>query len=129
MPQEQPREFGNREEELTRLVREGVQPASVQDRLRVGVDKLTGKAPLGIDARNKTARKVIGAGGELLGVLKYGFVGAVLVLLGPLFVWAGFFNTFQWKMVALGVGIVALGVLSLRAAYHAWRNLRAISKA
>jgi hypothetical protein len=118
-----------KEEELARLVREGVHPEGVKDRMKLAVDKLAGNVPLGVDAKNKTARKVIGAGGELLGVFKFGFLGGVLTLLGGLFVYAGLGSALEWKTLGIGVLVLAIGLWALRAAYTAWRNFRAISRA
>jgi len=118
------------EEELARMVRDGVRPEGVKERLKLTRDKLVGNAPLGVDAPNKTMRKVLGAGGEYLGAFKYGFSGAMLILLGALFAWAGMAaSSFQWKMVAGGVAAVALGVWLMKLSARAWRNARVISKA
>jgi hypothetical protein len=118
-----------REDQLTRMVREGVKPETVRDRLTLAGDKLVGAAPLGVDAPSKTARKVIGGGGELLAAIKLGVFGGLLVLLGVPVVLVGFGGGFDWKAIGLGAAMLALGAWSLRSAWHAWRNFRAISKA
>ena len=118
-----------REGQVTRMVREGVKPETVRDRLNLAGDKLVGNVPLGVDAQNKTARKVIGGGGELLAAIKFGVFGGLLALLGALFMLVGFSGEVAWQAVGLGLVMLALGLWSLRAGYHAWRNFRAISKA
>jgi hypothetical protein len=117
------------QEELTRMVREGIRPDNFQDRMKLAGDKLAGNVPLGVDASNKTMRKVIGGGAELLAVVKFGFLGGIFTLLGLLFIYVGFYHEIQWKVVGLGVLMLAVGIWALRATGHAWRNFRAISKA
>jgi hypothetical protein len=117
------------QEEFTRMVREGVGPEGVKDRMKLFGDKLAGNAPLGVDAPNKTARKVIGAGGQLFAVLKYGFLGGMLALCGALFVYAGFQGEFQIKVVAIGGAMLGAGLWALRTAHRAWQKFRAVSRA
>ena len=85
--------------------------------------------PLGVDAPNKTARKVIGGAGSLFVVLKYGFFGLLAVVLGALFVWAGCNGQFDIKVVGIGVAALLLGIFALLRAGRAWQVLKAISRA
>jgi hypothetical protein len=131
MEQEQTKQGRNAQEheEITRMVREGVRPEGVKDRMKLFGDKLAGNAPLGVDAPNKTARKVIGAGGKLFAVLKYGFLGGMFSLCGTLFVYAGFHGEFQIKVVAIGGAMLGVGLWALRTAQRAWQQFRAVSRA
>ena len=117
------------DDELARLVREGVRPEGIKDRMVLAKDKLMGNVPMGVDAPNKTMRKAIGGGYEFLAVVKYGFFGALAVLLGALFVWAGFSNGFSYQSASLGALMLAGGVWMLKLARNAWRNVRTIAKA
>ena len=115
--------------ELARLVREGVRPDGFKDRMVLAKDKLVGNVPMGVDASNKTMRKAIGGGYEFLALVKYGFFGAMAVLLGALFLWAGFASGFSYQSAGLGAILLAVGVWMLKLAGQAWRNVRTISKA
>ena len=117
------------EDPLTRIVREGVQPKDFRGRMRLAGDKLVGNAPLGVDASNKTMRKVIGGGGELLGVFKFGFFGSILTLLGIAMLYVGADTGFDWKVMGVGAVMSVIGVWSQRTAIQAWKNFRAITKA
>lgn len=101
----------------------------MKDRLNLAADKLVGKVPLGIDAPNKTARKLIGGSAELLHVLKYGFPGLFLFLAGIIFLYVGLAGGPSLETVAIGAALVTLGAWGLRSAYQAARNLRYICKA
>ena len=115
--------------EITQLVRDGVRPKNLKGRLNLAVDKFLGNVPLGVDAPNKTIRKVIGGAWELLHVLKYGFFGAFLSLAGIAILYVSLSNEPSLKGSAVGAGLLVLGVWCLRSAYKANRALRAISKA
>jgi hypothetical protein len=117
------------EEELTRMVREGVRPEDVKGRMGLMRDKLVGDAPLGVDAPTVGMRKAIGGAGSLFVVIKNGFFGALLVLLGGLFCWAGSSGHFDAKSFGIGVGGLLLGMFSLSRAIKAWKALQAIRRA
>jgi hypothetical protein len=117
------------DDELGRMIREGVRPTGTGDRLRLALDKMTGRAPLGVDAPNATARKLIGGGGELLAALKFGFFALLLGILGLGFVWAGLQEPRSWKTGAWGAGMLLLALLSGRTCYRAVRNVKAITRA
>jgi hypothetical protein len=119
----------SRLDEVTRLVQEGRRPEDIKGRAQLAVDKLRGNVPLGVDAPNKTARKVIGGGGSLFVVLKYGFFGTLAVILGGLFVWAGWSDRFNLKTVGIGVAGLLLGGYALVRAYRALQVFKAISRA
>ena len=116
-------------DELTRAVREGVRPEGKKERLKLAADKLAGNVPMGIDAPNKTLRKTIGGAGELLHLLKYGFMGLILFLAGAAFLYVGVSGELNLTTLTLGVALLLLGIWGLRSAYRAGRNLRSISKA
>ncbi len=117
------------EDELARQVREGVRPGDLQGRMKLAGDKLLGNVPMGVDAKNKTTRKVIGGGYELLAVLKFGFLGLMLTLIGALFIWAGFHGAPDYRAAAVGAVLLALGLWCLNRGRQAWRNFSVIRKA
>jgi len=119
----------SRHDEVTRLIQEGRRPQDFKGRTRLAADKLLGNVPLGVDAPNKTARKVIGGGGSLFIVFNYGFFGLLAVLLGALFVWAGCNAQFDIKVVGIGVALLVLGIFGMRRAWRAWQVLQAIARA
>jgi len=123
------RDLGEGEDEseaLARLVSEGVRPKGTGDRLRLMAAKLLGQAPLGVDARSRTVRKVLGGGGELSDLLEAGLLGGVSAPGGALLL---VFGLIGWSpvLVACGAAGLAVGVHFLRRARQAWRNLRAIT--
>lgn len=117
------------EDELARQVREGVRPGDFQGRMKLVGDKLLGNVPMGVDARNKTMRKAIGGGYELLAVFKFAFLGGMLALIGALFIWAGFYGARDFRAAAFGVVLLVLGLWCLNRARLAWRNFSVIRKA
>ena len=117
------------EEALARMVRDGVRPEGVGDRMKLAGDKLMGNVPMGVDARNPTMRKWIGGGFEFLAVVKYGLFGAMAVVIGGLFLWVGFYDGFHYESAGFGALFFALGVWMLKLAARAWRNVKTISKA
>ncbi len=123
-------ENNQRQDELTRVVREGVpRPQGIKEALKLAGDKLTGRVPLGADASSKTVRKTLAASSELLAVVKFGFVGSLLVLLGALFIWAGFSGSVNWQTLGVGVVLVLLGGWCLKTAIGAFQRLQLIRKA
>ena len=116
-------------DEVSRLIQEGHRPEDLKGRARLAADKLRGNVPLGVDAPNKTARKIIGGGGSLFIVIKYGFFGLLAVLLGALFVWAGTRSGFDLKVFAVGFAAIAIGIFALMRAWRAWQVFRAIARA
>lgn len=116
-------------DEVTRLIQEGRRPEDFKGRAQLAADKLRGKVPLGVDAPNKTSRKVIGGAGSLLRVLRHGFIGLLCVFLGSLFVWAGSNGQKDLKVIGTGIVVVAVGIFALNRAWHAWKILKAISRA
>lgn len=117
------------EDDLTRLVRTGLHSLDMKERLNVAANKLAGRTPLGITASSKAARKLIGGAGELLALLKYSLSGIAMVLLGAAGLFTGISGTRDRTVLAGGLGAFILGVVALRRAYRASRNLRSISKA
>jgi hypothetical protein len=115
--------------EVTRAVREGIRPDTVKGRMELFGDKLTGKVPLGVDAKDKTTRKVIGGGGKLLTVVRFGLFGVISTVFGGLFLWAGLNSGFDAKVAGTGVVVLALGLFCLLRAYRAWGMFRAITRA
>jgi hypothetical protein len=120
---------GTESDDLTGLVRDGVRPEGKKERLQLAADKMLGHVPLGVDARSKSLRKGIAGSAELLALLKYGFLGLPLVVFGILFLYFGLRGEFDVRTLGIGACLLPLGIWSLRAAYRAGRNLRAISKA
>jgi hypothetical protein len=102
----------SRHDEITCLIQDGRRPEHLKGRTQLATDKLRGNVPLGVDAPNKTVRKIIGGGGSLLVILKYGFLGLLGVILGPLFLWVGFRGRFDIKVV--GIAALVLGIFALR---------------
>jgi hypothetical protein len=126
---QQPASGSRQHEDITRMVQEGVRPDDLKGRMNLMRDKLTGAAPLGVDAPTKGARKVIGGAGSLFVVIKYGFFGSLLILFGALFCWAGTSGHFDVKTVGFGAAMLALGVFSLLRAIKAWKVLKVIARA
>jgi hypothetical protein len=116
-------------DEVTRLIQEGRRPQDFKGRARLAADKFLGNVPLGVDAPNKTARKIIGGGGSLFIVIKYGFFGLLAVILGALFLWAGSNGQFDIKVVGVGVAALLVGLFALLRAWRGWQVLKAISRA
>jgi hypothetical protein len=114
---------------LTEAVRAGVPSQSGVAGLKLGVEKLTGAQPMGIDAPTKGLRKIIGGGSELLAVLEYGFGAIFFLLLGVACCYLGIRERFDLYVFGIGVGSLALGALLARRTLHAVRNLRSIAKA
>jgi hypothetical protein len=102
---------------------------TVRGGLALAAGKLSGRIPMGADAPTKTLRKVIGGGGELLEVLRSGFFGILGLVLGPLFLWAGFSGAIQWSLIGLGFGCLIVAAVLLRSAARAFRNLLTIRRA
>lgn len=117
------------EDQVTRMVREGVRPEDVKGRMVLARDKFMGNAPLGVDAPTVGMRKAIGGAGSLLVVIKNGLFGSLLVIMGGLFCWAGASGTFDWKAFGIGVGGLLLGTFSISRAIKAWKVLQAIRRA
>ena len=46
----------DRQDDVIRQIREGRRPKDLKGRMRLAVDKLSGAAPRGVDAPNKTVR-------------------------------------------------------------------------
>lgn len=104
-------------------------PTTPGARLRTAMKKMSGELPLGVDAPTRGLRKFLGGAGELLVVLRDGFFGLLLVLLGPVFIWAGWGPPPSWITLAVGVGCLPPGLWLLRAAWRAQHRFRAILKA
>lgn len=115
--------------DLTALVRTGVVGNHPRGRFALALKQLSGEVPLGVDAPTRGLRKTIGGGGELLVVLRDGFFGLVLALLGPLFIWASWRAPVYWMGIGLGAALLLAGLWLLRAAWRAQRRLRAILRA
>ena len=77
----------------------------------------------------ETARKLIGQSANLFGVIKYGLLGALCLLFGGLFTWAGLNGQFNGQTVGVGVFALSLASFCLWRAYRAWQVLRATSRA
>ena len=116
-------------EDIARQIREGRHPEDLKGRAQLAADKLRGRAPMGVDAPNKTTRKAIGGAAKLFVVLKYGFIGALFVILGGLFTWAGCYQHFDPKTFFIGLAIVLVGLFCLYRAFSAWQLLKTIAHA
>jgi hypothetical protein len=119
----------DRQDDVTRLIREGRRPEDLKGRMQLAVDKLSGDAPLGVDAPNKTVRKVLGGGGSLLAVLNLGIVGVLALVFAALFIWGAFMGSFDVKMLGYGAIALAVAALCLRKAWRTWRTFKAIVRA
>lgn len=126
---QQPTTEAQEHEDITRMVREGVRPNDLKGRMDLMRDKLVGNAPLGVDAPTKGVRKAIGGAASLLVVIKNGILGALMVLLGALFCWAGTYKQFDVKIFGIGTAGLALGFFLLTRAVRAWKMLKAIARA
>jgi hypothetical protein len=119
----------DRQDDVTRLIREGRRPEDLKGRMQLAVDKLSGDAPLGVDAPNKTVRKALGGGGSLLAVLNLGIVGVLALVFAALFIWGAFMGRFDVKMLGYGAIALAVAALCLRKAWRTWRTFKAIVRA
>lgn len=115
--------------DLTSMVRAGVVNARPRGRLALALKQLSGEVPLGVGAPTRGLRKTIGGGGELLVVLRDGFFGLVLALLGAVFLWATWRVPVYWTGIGLGAAMLLAGVWLLRSAWRAQRRFRAILRA
>jgi len=128
--QEGQQENNQEQDELTRTVRDGVpRPHGIKEAIKLTGDKLSGRVPLGADASNKTVRKTLAGGSELLAVVKFSFLGSILVLLGAVFIWAGFSGGANWQTLGVGVVVVLLGGWCLKTAIGAFQRLQSIRRA
>ena len=114
---------------LAATIRDGTSANTIREGVAMAAGNLSGRIPLGADAPTKLLRKTIGGGGELLELLRSGFLSLMGLLLGPVFLWVGFSGVIQWSVVAIGFGLLGVGVFLLRAAVRAFRNLRTIMRA
>lgn len=126
--EQEPKCVDKESDEIARLVREGVKPKTVKQRLQLMSDKLAGSAPLGVDASSKGLRKGIAGSTELLALVKFGVFGLLLVVFGALFLFVGLHGQFNVDLFSIGGILMILGIFCLREARKAARNLRAISK-
>lgn len=113
-------------DEIARLVRDGVKPKSMKERLQLMADKLAGNVPLGVDASSRGLRRGIAGSAELLSLIKFGVLGVLLVVFGALFLFVGLHGPFNVDVFSIGGLLLILGIWSLREARRAARNLRAI---
>lgn len=114
---------------LTEAVRSGIPSQTGLAGLKLGVEKLTGAQPMGIDAPTKGLRKLIGGGSELLAVLEFGFAAVFFLLLGVACCYVGMRGGFDLNVFGFGLGSLAFGTFLARKALRAVRNLRSIAKA
>jgi len=118
-----------RDQALTTLIREGRRPGDVRGRLRLAFDKLVGDVPLGADAPNKTARKIIGSGAALLATLRHAFFALLSAPMGVMLLYVGLHGSFNLLNAGLGAVLLAVGVYCGWLFVRAWRRLRAILRA
>jgi hypothetical protein len=119
----------DRQDEVTRLIREGRKADDLQEGVGLAVDKLTRAVPLGVGAPNKTARKVIGGAASLLHVLRSALGAVLALLLAAGFFWVAFTAHFDLKMFSFGAIALVIAALLFRAAWRAWGTLKAIARA
>jgi hypothetical protein len=117
------------QDDVTRLIREGRRPEDLKGRMRLAVDKLSGAAPLGVDAPNKTVRKVLGGAGSVLVVLRFGIAGVLALVFAGLFTWGAFIGRFDVKMLGYGAVALVVAALCLRKAWRACGTVKAIARA
>lgn len=125
---QEPKSRDEESDEIARLVRDGVKPKTVRERLQLMAAKLAGNVPLGVEASGKGLRKGIAGGAELLSLIKFGVFGVLLVVFGALFLFVGLHGQFNVDVFSIGGILLIPGIWSLREARKAVRNLRAISK-
>jgi hypothetical protein len=111
------------------MVRRGIVRDDPLGRLSLAAKQLAGEVPLGVDAPTRGLRKAIGGGGELLAVLRDGFIGMIFTVLGPAFIWASWHDPIYWTGVGIGAALLAAGLWLLRMAWRSQRRLRAILRA
>jgi hypothetical protein len=117
------------QDDVTRLIREGRRPEDLKGRMRLAADKLSGPAPLGVDAPNTTVRKVLGGAGSRLLVLKvWNWWRSALIFAGLVF-WGAFMGPFDVKMLSFGAIAHVIAVLLLRKAWRARGTPNAIVRA
>ena len=125
---QEPNRGDEESDEIARLVRDGVKPKTMRERLQLMADKLAGNVPLGVDASSNRLRKGIAGSAELLALVKFGVFGVLLVVFGALFLFVGLHGQFNVDLFSIGGILMILGIWSLREARKAARNLKAISK-
>ena len=125
---QEPNRGDEESDEIARLVRDGVKPKTMRERLQLMADKLAGNVPLGVDASSNRLRKGIAGSAELLALVKFGVFGVLLVVFGALFLFVGLHGQFNVDLFSIGGILMILGIWSLREARKAARNLNAISK-
>lgn len=118
------------DDELTRMLREGVQSdGTMRGNALLAFDKAAGAVPAGADAPTRTLRKLISGSHELLGVVAGGLGGGVLFLLGLVMLWAVARPPWDWTSIGVAAGITFGGAWGLRLGWRAWRKLRVIARA
>jgi hypothetical protein len=115
---------------LTQLIREvrGNRDHPVGKQLVT--DRLTGQAPIGVDAPSLGARKLIADSYTLLHTLQLLAGTLFSLVIGADLIWLSFRATgFDWKFFSIGTGLLLLGLWLGRNCKRGFRELRAISKA
>lgn len=110
------------DEELMRMVREGVRPEGLEDRIKFAVDSLHGRLPHGADAPSRTVRKAISGGFALAQALSGGFFGLMCIVLAAI-------AAIDIGNLALAGGFVLLGAWLWKVAWQAWLLWKTISRA
>ncbi|MET0855701.1 MAG: hypothetical protein ABWY27_03025 [Telluria sp.] len=114
---------------LTEAIRAGLPPGSARSGWEIGVKKLTGEIPMGMDAPTKGLRKFTAGASELLVVLRCGFGTLAFLLSGGFCSYTGLSKGFDFKWLAFAMGSLVMAGLFARGTLHAVRNLRSILKA
>src|SRR5580704_13851822 len=93
-------------------------------------DKLPGRVPTASEMQRNWDRKIFDPKGMLfMDVLRDGFFGMCIAIIGAGLLWFGFSRPANWKIVGAGALTLFGGILTLQRAGRAWRAMKASARA
>jgi hypothetical protein len=93
-------------------------------------DKLPGGVPTTSKMLRNWDRKIFDPKGMLLmDLLRDGFFGMCIAIIGTGLLWLGFSRPANWKIVGAGALALFFGIFTLRRAGRAWRAMKANARA
>jgi hypothetical protein len=93
-------------------------------------DKLPGRVPTTSKMLRNWDRKIFDPKGMLfMDLLRDGFFGMCIAIIGTGLLWFGFSRPANWKIVGAGALSLFCGIFTLRRAGRAWRAMKANTRA